>query len=84
MKLKLIYSKYISSDLGQDCLFSLKNAVLCIFLQRQTSKHSFLVEIEPAALNLLVNLEVKFLMNAEQAGLFFLCIELLSKRKREY
>lgn len=64
--------------------FFFRNAVLCIFLQRQTSKHSFLVEIEPAALNLLVNLEVKFLMNAEQAGLFFLCILLLSKRKREY
>lgn len=44
---------------------------------------SFLVEIEPAALSLLLNLEVKFPINAEQAGIFSSCIELLSKRKLE-
>lgn len=57
------------------------------FKDEQTNKQtklSFVLEIGPAALDLLPNLEVKFPINATQAGLFSPHIELLSKRKVEH
>lgn len=60
-----------------------KNAGFCMFLQRQTNT-SLAAEIGAAALDLLLNLEVKFPRNAVQAGLFSPWIEVLFWRKLEY
>lgn len=67
----------MSNYLGQERLLGFKKRWGCMFLQRQTNTR-LTAEIGAAALDLLLNLEVTFLRNVAEAGLFSPRIEVLS------